>query len=674
MGRVDHHVLAIGRDGNSISAGDLIAARRNDRALTLTSSDGAGRDGDTTSVTNRATYRVQGADPLTGGLRIVDEAGRTGVLPPGYVGEHVTLGYAATVWAAQGRTVDTCHALVEPAATRRAAYVSLTRGREANTAYVVCERDGDEHHHEPLASTARAQLAAILANTDDEATRTAEQARRAALEEARSLAWIVGQWDLVATEHSRGDCEQAIHDLLPAATARQVLREPGYQRLCRAVRAAELTGGDPAALLAEVIEERSLFGAESVSDVLRWRIHTHIPTTRREPELATRWAQMTPARPGPVGEYLTALAAAADERQKQLGQHTLHELPEWAAHHLGPPTTTPADRDEWVRRAGVIAAYRDLTAIPDTNLSLGAPPSREQPVHRLLWRRAVTAAGVPADELDYTTATDHDLHQMRAAYLSQLLTAPAYVADQLRDARLAATGYHTDAVLWATETDLLTPGTTEHARAAADTRTAEYLADLYTTRVEQLATTAHARQTWHTNTEPERTRYELASDELVRRGLPRDPTPQTSQQLALLAPDLAPRTADPARPATHTPEVGTRAQADQLPLFAPAPAAAATPARGQNSAAGRSGTVSRALTTSSEGENTTRGAGLLTGRQLWADVLDRVHRWATHQRYRDHADEEVDLAHRRRTYSRCQDISRDQSVEQGDGIDLGIGD
>jgi len=110
------------------------------------------------------------------------------------------------------------------------------------------------------------------------------------------------------------------------------------------------------------------------------------------------------------------------------------------------------------------------------------------------------------------------------------------VVDQLRDARLAATGYHTDAVLWAAETQLLTPGTAEHARADSDTRTAEYLAGVYSIRAEHLAVTADARQAWHTVTEPDRTRYELAGDELVRRGLPRDPIPQTADQLALLAP------------------------------------------------------------------------------------------------------------------------------------------
>jgi hypothetical protein len=43
-----------------------------------------------------------------------------------------------------------------------------------------------------------------------------------------------------------------------------------------------------------------------------------------------------------------------------------------------------------------------------------------------------------------------------------------------------------------------------------------------------------ARRQWHHDTEPLRTRHELAGAELTRRGLPRDPTPTPAEQLPLL--------------------------------------------------------------------------------------------------------------------------------------------
>jgi hypothetical protein len=573
--------------------------------------------------------------------------------------------------------VDTSHAVLQPGTTRRAAYVALTRGRESNTAYVVCERDGDEHHHEPLTSTARAQLTAILATLDDDTTGTAEQARRTALDEARSLAWIAGQWDLIATDTTRADCDRTITALLPAITARQVLAEPGYPRLCRALRGAELTGHDPTALLAEVIGERSLFNADSISDVLRWRIHITMPARTPERDPATGWAGITHPRPGPVGKYLTALANAADIRQSELGAHVLDEQPGWAIHHLGPPPGTAADREEWSRRAGVIAAYRELTAIPDTAVSLGSAPSREQALHRTLWQQATTAAGTPADALDYTTATEHELRQMRTTYHQQLLTAPAYVLDELADARLAATGYTHDAILWNAEAQLLPPDTPERDLADSDTRSADYLATTYTARAEELAVTAEARQRWLHSTEPERTRYELAGDELVHRGLPRDPTPYIGDQLALLAPELH-RTTPGARVQPKTPTYGQGHDAhdnlDQLSLSLLNPAGATDFPVGHEPAHRANAATEHSMTTDPATDRTRQENLLRTPGRLWNDTLDRLQRWASTSTVRGHTGDDPDLAHRHRTYAHQLDTDQDRALERADTFDLSTGD
>src|SRR5581483_10270205 len=202
-----------------------------------------------------------------------------------------------------------------------------------------------------------------------------------------------------------------------------------------------------------------------------------------ERDTSRGWAAMTPPSPGLLGEYQSALAAAADTRQHELGQHALATQPGWATEHLGAPPGNEADRGEWVRRAGIIAAYRELAALPETATSLGAAPSREQPLHRALWQRAVTAAGMPADALDYTTASDHDLHQMRAAYHRQLAWAPAYVHDELRDSRICATAYHHDAILFRAHADLLPPASPDRARAGQDVAAAEQLAAYFRARV-----------------------------------------------------------------------------------------------------------------------------------------------------------------------------------------------
>jgi hypothetical protein len=70
-------------------------------------------------------------------------AGRTGTtrLPDEYVAEHVQLGYAQTSHATQGRTVDTALVLVDTPTDSRGVYTPMTRGRDANHAYVVVEEN-----------------------------------------------------------------------------------------------------------------------------------------------------------------------------------------------------------------------------------------------------------------------------------------------------------------------------------------------------------------------------------------------------------------------------------------------------------------------------------------------------------------------------------------------------
>jgi hypothetical protein len=57
------------------------------------------------------------------------------------VTEHLELGYAQTSHATQGRTVDTSLLLIDTPTDTRGVYTPMTRGREANHAYVVTEEN-----------------------------------------------------------------------------------------------------------------------------------------------------------------------------------------------------------------------------------------------------------------------------------------------------------------------------------------------------------------------------------------------------------------------------------------------------------------------------------------------------------------------------------------------------
>jgi len=94
-------------------AGDLLRTRRNNRSLVLsTGQDGHVRNGD--------RYRVLGPGPA-GGLVVEDLGGRGRLtLPIDYLAEHCEYGWASTIDAAQGATVDIGLVLVRPGLDREA--------------------------------------------------------------------------------------------------------------------------------------------------------------------------------------------------------------------------------------------------------------------------------------------------------------------------------------------------------------------------------------------------------------------------------------------------------------------------------------------------------------------------------------------------------------------------
>jgi hypothetical protein len=136
LGLVDEHAVPLGLQGTFAGRGDLVQARRNAWELAA--------PGQRAPI-NRQQYRVVDTQP-DGGLIVAPVTGRADgreilgdrmTLPGSYVAEHVALGYASTVHAAQGLTVDTCHTVTTAATGVEALYVGMTRGRHANAAHVV---------------------------------------------------------------------------------------------------------------------------------------------------------------------------------------------------------------------------------------------------------------------------------------------------------------------------------------------------------------------------------------------------------------------------------------------------------------------------------------------------------------------------------------------------------
>jgi ATP-dependent exoDNAse (exonuclease V) alpha subunit len=169
------------RDGTIAGVGDLIVTRQNARRIRTTNGRWV-RNGDTWHVTA----------VLPGGVLNVRDA-RDGsargqvVLDAHYVAEHVQLGYAITAHRAQGATVDTCHVVASPGMTREAFYVAMTRGRHANSTYVVTEHTDLERDLQPssvLPSTQQV-LRDVLATEGTERSAT-EQLQQHLIESRRA--------------------------------------------------------------------------------------------------------------------------------------------------------------------------------------------------------------------------------------------------------------------------------------------------------------------------------------------------------------------------------------------------------------------------------------------------------------------------------------------------------
>ncbi|MGH3827633.1 MAG: MobF family relaxase, partial [Pseudonocardiaceae bacterium] len=178
LGIVEERGVLLGMQGTYAGVGDVIQARRCGWEL-------RGFEGNIRAPLNRQSYRVTDLRD-DGGLTVTPVTGGEPMqLPAAYVATDVTLAYASTVHAAEGRTVDTGHAIAGPGVDGRALYVMSTRGSGTNTLWTVTQ-DAHGHAHDLPARTAQAVLSDILEAPRQDMSATAE--REQADAEARSVA------------------------------------------------------------------------------------------------------------------------------------------------------------------------------------------------------------------------------------------------------------------------------------------------------------------------------------------------------------------------------------------------------------------------------------------------------------------------------------------------------
>jgi hypothetical protein len=275
-GRVQQPQLELA-DGNRAGIGDLVRARENAKTI-----DAGGQ-----ALANRDVLRIEGR--ISGQVRVRRqlEGGWSDpfLVSERYLAGHGELGYAGNTHVAQGRTTDTAHLLVTGSLNCPSLYVGMTRGRQANTAYVATGEPVPGQ--EPELVNPEVVLAEIIDNDATELTAT--EAIRQAQEWSASTGHLASIWAAAMRESVKETIDGKLKEHLTASEYQRYLREPQRQPLHHALTERELNE-ENLSLLIHRITSADLTGARSISAVL----HGRLARVEKSQDTSSTWAQRTP--------------------------------------------------------------------------------------------------------------------------------------------------------------------------------------------------------------------------------------------------------------------------------------------------------------------------------------------------------------------------------------------
>jgi hypothetical protein len=533
-------------EGAEASAGDLIICRRNDHQLEAGEPGRALANGDVLRIeaitsSGLMVRRLLEADPATGQRRFTERA----FCYAGY--QTSDLAYAITGHSAQGATVHTGIALVTGNEDRHWLYPAMTRGTDANLAFVFTtppkvadpqpgtraapELDRYDHICREREGFLPAQPAAGLGSQDprepiavladvldrDGGTLSAAETRRRNLANADHLGALYAIW-VAETRGARDDrYRELVMAALPAGHRQPLSHQSRW--LFRTLHAAELAGLDPTEVTCTAIASRDLAGARDIASVLDARIRQRVDLLLPQPQ--GPWAERVPHLPDlDRRAYLAEIAALMDGRKQRLGQHAAQIAPAWAVTALGLVPDDAAARQEWERKASSIAAYREMYGYDDPDDPIGPEPTRDTPDQRATWHEAFAALG-PVGELDVRAMRDGRLWLIRDTYAAETAWAPHHVGRELRLARLGAINADQSAIRASAEADAARKADDDARASRHEELAASYraMADCYRQQETIFAQTMADRLEWEHATTHSR-RLAIAADAELRRRHP----------------------------------------------------------------------------------------------------------------------------------------------------------
>ncbi|MGK0741809.1 MobF family relaxase [Leucobacter sp. Z1108] len=360
--------------GVQASVGDTVITRKNERKLRTRFS--WVQNGNRWTITNvRRDGSVTVRPAGTG-------RGESIVLPADYVAQHLDLSYAVTAYRAQGVTVDTSHVLVDPSMTRENLYVALTRGKDANLAYVATDTPDDAHAHshevEDMEEAARRVLYGVLHHSGAELS--VHETIQAEQERWGSILQLAAEYETIATEAQHDRWATLIHASgLSPVQADAVLDSDAFGALAAELRRAEANHHDVDRIFPRLVKARGFDDAGDIASVLHWRVAN--ATAQPASTGRTRRASQLIAGLIPVAVGITdpdmkqALAERhqlIENRAATLAEQAIADGTAWAQ-ALGSRPDEPRKREAWSRYACTVAAYRDRYTITSAD-ALGPEP------------------------------------------------------------------------------------------------------------------------------------------------------------------------------------------------------------------------------------------------------------------------------------------------------------
>ncbi|SIO87421.1 putative TraA-like conjugal transfer protein [Nocardiopsis sp. JB363] len=578
LGRVSDEQTAQVRGGNKVGAGDLVTARQNTHKITLLV------NGKRRELTNRDRLRVTNV-AADGNLwaRLLDEDGRPGEpvrITADYVSQNLELAYAGTAHAGQGRTVDTCHAVVEDGMSRQGLYVEMSRGRYGNWAWAVTDtQEADlrpEQTYESTADEAASEPDEIVSTTDtvtvegvpasgrehDEQealpglepvtteSTTASDTTPSTPDRIESttdrdaigvLAAILetDQADQTAIENMRIEADRVRHmahlgsmwtSIVKDDLADQTTKALGEQLPAKInskldkdpARGSVITAVRQAVLAGHNLHE--VIGQATEESWERVRSVGQVLTGRIEKIIGTgdtevtTWSAVTPQLAnGEMDAFVRDVAQHMDARVHELGERAAANPPSYLVERLGEVPEEIMDRTEWQLRAGRVEAYREQYGrASETTNVLGSAPDRHSPEQRASWFAAARALGANKLEQAVAAARDGALWVQRAAYARAAQWAPPNMGEDLRRTTTERDDRGREAHRLRAQAAVEQD---EQARRVleAKAQAVEALSQTAAERREQLQRIQDQRQAWVEATEDMRRQAMLADAELHRR-------------------------------------------------------------------------------------------------------------------------------------------------------------